>query len=191
MNQKKLLLPVLWGWALLLGWVTTAAADEVAADEAAARGWYVGASAGSANPHVANFSTGHSTGYNVGYRFEYLSSELTYSNLGRFHHDDVPATDVRVWDLTLAAVPRYEFTSWIALEALFGVRHWQASAQKEGVHKGSDDGNDLTYGAGMWVNIRGLPIKDGLAFSLRWQRYKNRDGNDLSQQMLGVHYVFY
>lgn len=187
LNQKKLLLPVLWGWGLLFGWVTIAAADE-----AAARGWSVGYGAGSASTKAANFASAQSSNYHAAYRFEYLSSELTYSYLGRFRNDDDGfAANVRVWNLTLAAVPRYEFNSWVALEALFGVHRWQASAQVNGAHKGSDDGNDLTYGAGMWVNIRSLPIDDGLAFSLRWQRYKNVTGTDISQYVLGVHYVFH
>lgn len=177
------LLPWLCGWAV---WITpaTAAAD-------AARGWYIGVSAGSTTPKATNFASAESWNYSAGYRFDNLSSELTYAYLGRFRHDSSAATDVRVWGVSLSAVPRYEVNSWLELETLLGVHRWRANSQLLGTHFGSDEGSDATFGAGIWLNIRGSLIKDGVAISLRWQRYNNVSGTDLSQYALGVHYVFH
>ena len=179
-GTAKLLL-LLSGWAVCL-------TPAVAAEDTA-RGWYIGVSAGSTTPKATNFASAESWNYSAGYRFENLSSELTYSYLGRFRHDNSAATDVRVWGVSLAAVPRYEVNSWLELEALVGVHRWQANSQLLGNHFDRDDGSDATFGAGVWLNIRGSLI-DGVAISLRWQRYNNVSGTDLSQYALGVHYVF-
>ncbi|MBI3774251.1 MAG: hypothetical protein HY273_01630 [Gammaproteobacteria bacterium] len=146
---------------------------------------------GSTTPKATNFDSAQSWNYDAGYRFELLSSELTYSYLGRFRHVNASSTDVRVWGVTLAALPRYEVNNWLELEGLFGVQRWRADSQLLGKHFGRDTGSDITFGAGMWVNIRGTLIGDGTALSLRWQHYNDITGKELGQYALGVHYVFH
>lgn len=172
--------------------IATARAEATAAvaEDTAARGWYIGVSSGSATAKKTNFASAQSWSCDAGYRFQSLSTELTYAYLGRFRHDDASATDVRVWGVTLAALPRYEVNNWFELEGLFGVQRWRADAQHLGYHFGRDEGTSATFGAGVWINIRGALIKDGAAISLRWQRYNNITGKDLGQYALGLHYVF-
>ena len=171
---------------MLVGWIVPAAAEE-----SGARGAYLGISAGSATPKATHFSNAQSWNYDAGYRFEAVSAEVTYSYFGRFRHVNAADTDVRVWGVTLAALPRYEVNSWLELEGLFGAQRWRADAQHLSYHVGRDNGTDATFGAGVWINIRGALIKDGPAISLRWQRYNNISGIDISQYALGVQYVFH
>lgn len=154
------------------------------------RGWYIGVSAGSATPKATNFASAPSWNYDAGYRFENISSELTYSYLGRFRHASAADTDIRVWNISLVAIPRYEVNSWLELEALLGAQRWKADARLLGEHFGRDDGAAATFGAGVWLNIRGSIIKDGAALSLRWQRYNGISGTEITQYALGAHYVF-
>ncbi len=183
-TRKTKLLPL-----LLAAWAMCAAPGKVVAD-AAAHGWAIGVSAGSATPKATNFGSAQSWNYAAGYRFEGVSAEVTYSALGQFSHTSSADTDVRVWGVTLAALPRYEVNTWFELEALLGVQRWEANSQVVREHFGRDDGTAATFGAGVWMNIRGALIKEGAAISLRWQRYNNISGTDISQYALGVHYVF-
>ena len=166
------------GWSVNVGY-------SAAAEDTPVVGWYLGVSAGVTAPKSTNFANAQSWNYDAGYRFENFSSELTYSYLGRFRHDNAAATDVRVWGATLAVLPRFEVNSWFALEGLFGVQRWRADSQLLGKHFGRDEGTSATFGAGMVCQIKG-----GVAVSLRWQRYNNISGTDLSQSALGIQYVF-
>jgi len=176
--------------ALFGAWAMCAASGNVVADSTVRSG-YLGVSAGSASPKATHFASAQSWNYDAGYRFENVSSEVTYSYFGRFRHDNSADTDVRVWGITLAALPRYEVNSWLELEGLLGAQRWQANSQLLGKHFGRDDGTGATFGAGVWINIRGALIKEGAAISLRWQRYNNISGTDISQYALGVQYVFH
>jgi len=135
-----------------------AAPGNVVADSTV-RGGYLGVSAGSATPKATHFSNAQSWNYDAGYRFENVSSEVTYSYFGRFRHDNSADTDVRVWGITLAALPRYEVNSWLELEGLFGAQRWRAEAQHLSYHVGRDNGTDATFGAGVWINTHGSLIK--------------------------------
>jgi opacity protein-like surface antigen len=164
-------------------------APSAAADDAGGvRGWYIGNSVGSTTPKAKNFAISQSWSLDAGYRFKYLSSELSNSELGQFRYKNAaaPDSDVRVSGVSLLAVPRYEVNSWLALEALHGVYHWRRKAQAFGVQLDSDKGTDMTFGAGLWFQLKGR-----VALNLRWRRYDNSSGTDLSQTAFGVRYVFH
>jgi hypothetical protein len=170
---------------LLVAAVCACATQSAGADDDALRGWYVGISSGGATVERSGFDATQPWNYHGGYRFERVGVEFTYSDLDAFDHEKQPKTDVRVWGVTLAAVPRYDFSSDFALEALLGAHRWQAQARLLGQNFGRDVGVDATYGAGLWWRIKG-----GLALTIRWQHYNDVSGIDIGQYAMGFTYVF-
>lgn len=147
-------------------------------------GGYLDASVGRTDLNESGWDNGTSFSIGAGYSFtNYISAEARYIDFGEFDDDIFP-----VWTLSGDAfvvdfVASYPLTPRVSMFAKLGFFAWDAEVSEEGFGElASDDGTDITYGAGVALNFT-----EQLSSYIQFKRYSFEvDGEDLDLDDIGI-----
>jgi OOP family OmpA-OmpF porin len=166
----------------------------VAASQASAQGFYIGASAGKSDieddiaiPGLITSGTagGKDSGFKIfgGYQFnQYFGLDLAYVDLGKatysgsYYGASVTGGTVKVWGLNLSVVGTYPLNSSFAVFGKLGVFGWEAkwSDTTGGVpFSSTENGADLSLGVGVSYNFT-----KNFSARFEWERFKVGGGED-------------
>jgi hypothetical protein len=147
-------------------------------------GAYLDASVGRRDIGESGWDNGTSFSFGAGYSFsDYISAEARYIDFGEFD-DDVPP----IWTLSGDAfvvdlVASYPLSDRVSIFAKLGFFSWDVELTEAGFGElASDDGTDLTYGAGF-----AFSFTDQFSSYLQFKRYAFEvDGEDVDLDDIGI-----
>ncbi|MBW6509985.1 MAG: porin family protein [Desulfuromonadales bacterium] len=153
-------------------------------------GVYIDASVGRSDINESGFDKGTSVSFGLGYSFnEYFSTEVRYIDFGDFDDDIFPVWTISGDAFVFNIVGKYPVTDRFSVFAKLGFFAWDAEVKEQGFGKlGSDDGTDITYGAGL-----SFLFAEKIASYVQFQRYEFKiDGEniDLDDISVGLQYRF-
>lgn len=148
---------------------------------------YIGAAFGQSDVNVAGYDTASSVKIFGGVNLTpYFALEGAYSNLGRFDDNWYQGRYLEVDGIEFTAVGNIPLTSSVSLFGKAGFYSWNVDVTDPGYYySGSDEGTDLTYGAGVK-----LGLVEPLSLNVEYQRYSSVSGGDIDTFYLGVAYHF-
>lgn len=174
MNKQTLIPMVLAGFAL------------TAIHSSAQAAGYIGAAFGRSDVDVSGYDEAESWQLFGGARFSpYFAVEAAYTDLGQFDLKGASNTYVEIDGVEITAVGMLPVSNYVTFFGEAGLFAWNLDATLFGSDFGSDDGTDLTYGAG--VKLR---LVESLDLQFEYQHYEDISDADVDTLYAGLVYGF-
>jgi OmpA-OmpF porin, OOP family len=159
-----------------------------AATHAQETGAYLDASIGRSDINESGWDNGTSFSFGAGYSFnEFISAEARYIDFGEFDDDVAPVWTLSGDAFVVDLVASYPLSDRVSVFAKLGFFSWDAEVTQAGFGElASDDGTDLTYGAGLAYSFT-----DRFSSYFQFKRYAFEvDDEDLDLDDIGIGFQY-